>query len=350
MRLLSLSRASAEAGVGVTTITISSSKEVVRRDNVEHRTVPCNRHPLVQATLGALKIFREILFLEKTSGHFSGILISNVQLILLALLLRATGRCFGYEAHVVHHDFWDSREDQPKYWRSLGLIHKTAESWFFSNASRIIVLTESDVKSILSVSKQHDVRVAVIPHCVSSQWLERKRTSEREDFAAIFVGAYIHPANRDAIDFIIDELGPRLRHHDPSATLLVVGSGLPRNLPGGSNVVIIPDAEDVVNLVDRSAICIAPVWLGSGVRTKILEYMARGKPVVATSTAMHGIEAIPRIHYRRAETAEEFAQAIIDLLGNKHERHALGQAARDLIVSKYNWKRHIPHLAPLLVN
>jgi glycosyltransferase involved in cell wall biosynthesis len=66
--------------------------------------------------------------------------------------------------------------------------------------------------------------------------------------------------------------------------------------------------------------------------------MSAGLPIVATSKASEGIDIENREHAIIAEDVdEEFVEAIRFLIENPSERKRLGENARNLVESQYNW-------------
>jgi glycosyltransferase involved in cell wall biosynthesis len=74
------------------------------------------------------------------------------------------------------------------------------------------------------------------------------------------------------------------------------------------------DVPDVRPHYWEAAVSVAPVRLGSGLRNKVIHAMACGAPVVATSTALEGIDATHGTHLLVADDAAGFATAVVDAL------------------------------------
>jgi glycosyltransferase involved in cell wall biosynthesis len=91
----------------------------------------------------------------------------------------------------------------------------------------------------------------------------------------------------------------------------------------------------------------APLVTGAGTRTKLLEAMAAGLPIVTTSTGLEGIEATDGLEVRIAEDPEAMVTAVVDLLKNPQERPRLGNAARRLAEERYDWSRCLAPLASM---
>ena len=79
----------------------------------------------------------------------------------------------------------------------------------------------------------------------------------------------------------------------------------------------------------------APLQTGSGIRIKILEGMALGRPVVTTSVGIAGIPAENNKHVMVADNPNLFKDQLIKLLTNVNETNQLITEARQLI--KHNF-------------
>jgi glycosyltransferase involved in cell wall biosynthesis len=65
---------------------------------------------------------------------------------------------------------------------------------------------------------------------------------------------------------------------------------------------------DLGAVLHRSAVAVAPVLAGSGLKIKLLDYVAHGLPVVATGAAVEGFEPAPDRPFLVSDDAKEFAQ------------------------------------------
>jgi glycosyltransferase involved in cell wall biosynthesis len=83
---------------------------------------------------------------------------------------------------------------------------------------------------------------------------------------------------------------------------------------------------------------------GSGTRLKLLEYFAAGLPVVSTAKAAEGLEAQDGVHLRLADTPGEIAAAVRALHADPVAAARLGEAARNLVASRYDWSAQVPTL------
>ncbi len=85
-------------------------------------------------------------------------------------------------------------------------------------------------------------------------------------------------------------------------------------------------SADIVLILDRS---------GTGIKTRVLEAMAFGKPVIGTSIAFGGIRAEDGKHCFVSNTAQKTAADLKRLLMAPSLRRRTGKAARDLVLAEY---------------
>jgi len=92
----------------------------------------------------------------------------------------------------------------------------------------------------------------------------------------------------------------------------------------------------VAPYLKRASVCVAPIFSGSGTRLKILEYLAAGRPVVATPKAAEGLAVEHGRHLLLAD-GTAFAEALVRLARDRGYAEALAQAGRELVATRYSW-------------
>jgi glycosyltransferase involved in cell wall biosynthesis len=136
---------------------------------------------------------------------------------------------------------------------------------------------------------------------------------------------------------ICQKLAP---HFIGKAEFIIAGAPIPKidNVPG--NVRFLGWVEDVRPLMTDATVCIVPLRHGSGTRIKILEYMASGRPIVATSKGCEGLEVNHEEDIIVADTDEDFVSAIGTLLKDETMAKRLSESAYRLVQEKYDWRAH----------
>jgi len=86
---------------------------------------------------------------------------------------------------------------------------------------------------------------------------------------------------------------------------------------------------------------VAPLRLARGIQNKILEAMAMGRPVVASTACAGPIDARQDQELLSAEAPEEFAAVVAGLLEAPTRARAIGEAARQRVLARYSWDAHL---------
>lgn len=160
----------------------------------------------------------------------------------------------------------------------------------------------------------------------------------------LFFGADFFP-NTDALRFYADEVFPEVLRQRPSARLVVVGAcvGALADRPR-AGVELIGPVADVRRYIARSAVVIAPLRIGGGTRLKILEAMAMGRAVVATTIGAEGIEATPGRDLLIGDDAKTLAAETLRVLRDPELAETIGAAARELVTRRYDWDVSVAQL------
>jgi glycosyltransferase involved in cell wall biosynthesis len=168
------------------------------------------------------------------------------------------------------------------------------------------------------------------------------RRAAPEPHSLIYTGSFQYAANYDAMVWFLGQVWPQVRAALPDARLRITGehAGLP--LPTTEGVILTGLVPDVRPLVAESWAALAPLQSGGGTRLKILEAMALGTPVVATSKGAEGLDAQPEVHLLVADDPADFAAAVIRLLQDASLRRALARRAQTWVAAHYDWDEILP--------
>ena len=163
----------------------------------------------------------------------------------------------------------------------------------------------------------------------------------------VFVGRMDYYPNQQCMAEFCAQVLPRLRAQRPSIKLQIVGAdpspGVRRlgDLPG---VMVTGSVPDVRPYVTRAALTVAPLRIARGTQNKILEAMAMGVPVVTSSVAAGGVDALPNEHLFTADTPEQSCRAILQLIDNPEQRVRLSRAGRERVLSHHAWPSSMKRL------
>jgi len=156
----------------------------------------------------------------------------------------------------------------------------------------------------------------------------------------VFSGNMGYSPNIIAAEWFVRNCWAAVREAVPNATFRVLG-GNPgpsilemRNIPG---VEILGHVDNMMSAISEAAVSVAPMQSGSGMQFKILEAMACGLPVVATSLGLGAIRATSGTEVLIADDKEMFSKTVINLLRNPNLRATIGGYARSFVETFHTW-------------
>ena len=115
----------------------------------------------------------------------------------------------------------------------------------------------------------------------------QERTTEP---AAIFVANFAYAPNRSALEFLLEEVFPRVWAQLPEARLALVGAGLEHPPSEDPRVRALGFVEDLAGVYAQARCAVVPLLQGGGSPLKLIEALAYGLPVIATPRAVAGLD------------------------------------------------------------
>ncbi len=167
----------------------------------------------------------------------------------------------------------------------------------------------------------------------------------------VFTGQMDYHPNVEAVGIFAREVLPIIRAVHPNAIFAIVGRAPAAEvktlsvLPGVLVVGEVPDTREWLAAAD---VVVAPLRLARGVQNKILEAMAMAKPVVASTAAAKGIDAISGHAFIVAKDSAAEAQGVLEILSNPAKAMMLGKKARERVEARYGWDARMAGLPAIL--
>jgi glycosyltransferase involved in cell wall biosynthesis len=202
-----------------------------------------------------------------------------------------------------------------------------------------LVVSALDREILQSVAPK--ARFEVVPNGVDVEYFRPALSTAVNIPALIFAGRLDQYSNRDAILFFVREVWPLVSRAHANVVMHIVGSNPPSELrrlaaadPGLQVHGFVPDVRP---FFQRSTIAVCPIRDGGGTRLKVLDALAQGLPVVATSIGCEGIEIVPDRDLLIADSPTAFASQINRLLQDEGLRRQLATNGRRLAETVYSW-------------
>lgn len=179
----------------------------------------------------------------------------------------------------------------------------------------------------------------VIPIAVQSRVSPVSRTDAPD--RVTFIGSYAWPSNAEGAEWMLTQVWPGIRQSRPGLKLTLIGRGLSRRLARKASqiggVEITGYVQDPEPYFRETAVFVAPILSGSGLRVKILDAWNWGLPVVCTQMAAEGLKGSNGC-LSMADTAEDFAAAVIRISVDRNLAKRLIEGGRRLIAEEYDWR------------
>ena len=192
-------------------------------------------------------------------------------------------------------------------------------------------------------------KIAVIPNGVDLEKLQPKDVEKTHDL--VFHGNMSYPPNVHSAIYIAEQILPACANLGLSPKAMLSGINPHNKVQAlASEQVTVPGwVDDLRDAFCSAHIFVAPMLINTGLQNKILEAMSLGIPCISTSMANNAIGARPDHEIVIADTPEEFARAIQDLLDHPEKRSELAARAREFVKNRYAWEANNARLKELLL-
>ena len=166
----------------------------------------------------------------------------------------------------------------------------------------------------------------------------------------LFTGQMDYQPNIQAVQSFSDQVMSEIGIRFPDARFAIVGRSpvdRVKQLDGRNRTVVIGAVDDIRSWIMAATVVVAPLRIARGVMNKVLLAMAMAKPVVASRCAAEGIDAINGDHFLIAESIDDEARLVGELLQDPERAKRLGQQAQQMIHSHYSWETQLADLPAL---
>jgi glycosyltransferase involved in cell wall biosynthesis len=163
-----------------------------------------------------------------------------------------------------------------------------------------------------------------------------------EPATVVFTGNFMHYPNQEGVHFFMQGIKPLVSAAVPGLRVLFVGANPPADIlryPDGRNVIVTGSVPDVRPYIQRASVCIAPLVSGAGLRTKVVQYAALGRPSVVTPVAAEGLLFSDGRDIVIAAEPAAFAARLTELLLEPARASAMGARARVKAHALYDNRR-----------
>jgi len=215
-----------------------------------------------------------------------------------------------------------------------------------SIAKVIIVPSENDKKLYFKQEYKYRNKIKVIPTGINLSIIKKikgdkilwrqKLGLDPEKYILIFSGKREYLPNKEASFWINDSLAPVLAEKFKQVQIIITGSGeVPKIIH--PNVTFPGHIPDYFEHILASDVCLVPYKMNTGISTKLIDYLACGRPTVTTSEVANLFpELVDGENVLIARNKKEFMENTIAILENPTLGEKIGANGRKVIEEHYS--------------
>lgn len=251
-------------------------------------------------------------------------------------------------SHNLEHLIWErlanstGNKAKKMYLKHLASKLKKYELKTINEVDGIATISNEDTERFTGLNCQKPMVTIPFGIDIEDYPYVKRATSKRNSL--YHIGAMNWEPNKEAVNWFLDEIWPKVV--DSDLTFHLAGREFPSYLSeiADAKLKIHGEVDSAVAFTQENDIMVVPLLSGSGMRIKIIEAMALGKAVISTSVGIEGIHAKHNEHVIIADTAEEFAKEIKELIAHPEKVVEIGENARKMVESRYDNSKIINNL------
>jgi glycosyltransferase involved in cell wall biosynthesis len=246
-----------------------------------------------------------------------------------------------YRAHNIEHEIWS---------RTAIMAHGL-EKWYLKNLSKRIkkfeVQTLNKYDLLVPITGRDGAILDKLgnkkPRHVSQTGIDSSvliPNSKNLKHPTLFhIGSLEWTPNQEGLIWFFDNCWDSIREKYPDLRFYIAGRNAPvwfQRMLNLTNVVFMGEVADAYEFINSKSIMVVPLFSGSGMRIKIIEGMALGKPIVTTAIGTEGISTTSGVNIVVTEDAAGFVQSISDLIENREYFDKISKNAIEYIHENFD--------------
>ena len=166
------------------------------------------------------------------------------------------------------------------------------------------------------------------------------------------MGSFGHLPNREAVEYLLDEIMPLLFKANPDIYLYVYGSNMPADYAEyeSKNVHMVGFVDNLDKIFHKHRIFVAPLLSGAGIKGKVLEAIAYGVPCIASEVAAEGIGLTHGVSALIADAPDDWVNAIGQLYDDEVLWSRLVANENIMAAEKYSFEHGVAEFRKILVS
>ncbi len=229
---------------------------------------------------------------------------------------------------------------KPAAWVAIRMLRAEAKllrrrEVHYAHAADGVSLVSQDEAELLAHRSDREVRWMPMAVAIPTRPVDAVTV---RPMSAVFMGGMDYQPNLEAIRWYANEVVPFLNRFEMSDLVLnVLGECPPRVRAEleSPNVRFVGYVERVSEELAKHQLFIAPIVSGTGLKTKVLEAMVHGLPVVGTPAAFKGLAVKHDEQVFIASMSIEFAQCLRHVSRHPEKAQQVGLAGREQVCQHF---------------
>lgn len=214
------------------------------------------------------------------------------------------------------------------------------EKYYWQTCNQLVTMSEED-KDFIQKEVGQKTPISVVANGVDTAWFSQEKFSKRKTPTLLSVGTFKWLPNIEAVKFLVQKVWPLIKASRPDVKLWIVGNAPTNQIleyaQKDSQIEVSGRVPDIREAFSGAHILLAPVFSGKGTRYKILEAMASGTPIVATSIAVEGLGVVNGEEVLIANNEKEIAQTTLSLLNDQKLQKKLSRHGQAFVKKNFDW-------------
>ena len=244
-------------------------------------------------------------------------------------------------AHNIEHEIWERTAKSSAglkrlYLAILASRIRRFELSLINRYDALVPITQRDADHFTKFGNKKPCHVLPAGMDVPELPLEE---APKMAISVAHLGALDWLPNQDGIRWFIRQVWPIIRKNIPGIEFHLAGRNAPERFDiqtAAPGVVFHGEIDDAAGFIKVHQIFVVPLFSGSGMRIKLLDYMSAGRATVTTTIGAEGIAIVSGREAFIADQPEDFANQIISLARNPERCAEVGRNARKFILNNFD--------------
>lgn len=270
---------------------------------------------------------------ELEKGEYDIAILESVYLLPYLQLFKDKDIKVIARTHNVEHQIWASMSENTNSFVKTWYFQKLAKQLMkyevqeLAKVNGIISITEDDAKFFQQF--EPEVMTTAIPTAVKTNFPPADYS--KSDF--YFLGAMDWKPNQEGIQWMLNKVIPEGLK---GTRFFIGGKSLKKDELNHPSVENCGEIKNAIDFITDHGICIIPMQSGSGLKIKLLENMAMGKPIITTSEGVRGVNITNEKEVLIADDPDEFRELMYKLHLDEKLRKKLGTQSKLYIRNNYS--------------